>query len=186
MICIVSGPSCSGKSTFMCSPTAAGISCLYPSIPVIYPARCYQTQTIPSGPCFFHYNLLRPADALCRKRTTSASHHADFSADKAWRTVSQSPLPKSAIVLVVDKKTLRQRMEQRGSVGENFILNIFNPRYKSAHWTELLDSVDLATLYGTWFDELRGLGIDATILDASNPSYRKMHADTLDLAALNA
>ena len=77
-------------------------------------------------------------------------------------------------------------MLQRGRVGENFILNIFNPRYKSARWTGLLDSVDLAALYAGWFDELRVLDINATILDASNSSYRKMDLNTLDLSTLNA
>ena len=185
MICIVSGPSCSGKSTFVRSPMAARTSCLSPSVPVFYPARAYQTQTIPSGPCFFHYNILRPA-ALRRKRTGLTSHCTDFCADKAWRVVSHASRPKTAIVLVINKTTLRQRMVQRGRVGENFIFNIFNPRYKSTRWTELLDSVDLAALYAAWFDELRDLGINATILDASNPSYRKMDVNTLDLSTLNA
>jgi hypothetical protein len=186
MICIVSGPSCSGKSTFLRTHAAGKVSCIPPSAPVIYPARGKRSQPLPICPCFFHYNLLRPADALYKAGTDVTAQYTDFSADRAWKTVSLSPLPKKAIVLVAGKRDLLQRMTQRRRIGENFIFEIFNPRYKSDYWVSLLHAVDLAFLYAGWIRELHELAIDTVLLDASSLLYKTLDIGNLDLESLNA
>lgn len=186
MICIVSGPSCSGKSTFLHSDAAAEHSRQSPMPPVVFPKDIIRHRQILAAPCFVHYNILRPANALASNWPGTFSSYTDFRADSAWQLISASTQPKTAVVLVAGRSVLHRRMTLRKRIGESYILNIFNPRYKSGHWTSLLDSVDMGTLYSAWLDELKRINIIPTLVDAADPSWRHLDMSSFNPAALNA
>jgi len=177
MICIVSGPSCSGKSTFLASPEAQRLSSLPLAAPVVFPPRLRRPAIKP--PCYFHYNILRPASAWFSRDPY------DFHQDRPWRELTRSPLPKAAIVLIASRRHLQTRMNRRRFVGENPTLGFLNPRYKNRRWMGVLGSVDLEHIYHSWLLELKRHGIPAILVDASDDAYKVLDETSLRSIPLN-
>ncbi len=186
MICIVSGPSCSGKSTFLARSEASRLTRLPDSAPIVFPAQVRKTPDRACVPCHFHYNILRPADASRRNRRTEGLRYTDFASDRAWIMFLQSPLPKTAVVMVAGRHLLRQRMSQRRFVNECFMFGCLNPLYKRRHWLDLLEEIDVEALYRAWLAELERHAIPSILVDAACPFHSTMDPESLSTLNLNA
>ena len=186
MICIVSGPSCSGKSTFLARAESSRLTRLPDSAPIVFPAQVCKTPDCACVPCHFHYNILRPADASRRNGGTEGLRYTDFASDRAWTMLLQSPLPKTAVVMVAGRHVLRQRMSRRRFVNEGFILGCLNPIYKRRHWLGLLEEIDVEALYRAWLAELERHAIPSILVDATCPFRSTLSPASLSTLNLNA
>jgi SAM-dependent methyltransferase len=189
MIWIISGPTSAGKSTFIMSPRCAELTGLAPSTAVIWTAAASALDSFASTDVLFHYNILRLQELRRLKRELARSSMEDtrdgtlrgfkFDRHAAWINVATSPHPKKAIVVVVSKQTLAERMSQVRPK-EWPELRGWTSNYSHDKWTGLLERVDLAALYRDWLQELRNNSISYLLVDSNTDAYPVIEEDTLD------
>ena len=180
MIYIISGPSSSGKSTLLQNSKLPEITHLPSHYPVIFPATMIKNAGILQKGCFFHYNILRVADHLYRNAEIDAKSTYHFMADPPWQAMSQLSTPKEAVVLLVSRSTLKKRMLSR-QYNEPSILtgNSGSGGYASHHWLDVLNTVDMQSLYLAWCAELNKAGISYTLINSENDNYNVIRESEL-------
>jgi hypothetical protein len=173
MIVIVSGPSCAGKSTFMQSHGATELTGLTPAHPVVFPATLWLQPAVLHTDCYFHYNILRPADR----------GGDGFASDGPWNDLLAHPAPKRAIILLAPRSVLIDRMSRRETIEPPTFTGGSTMPYPQRHWIDLLGRIDVHATYRKWCEELDRRGIPYTLLDSTTDAYRH----TVGIApALNA
>jgi len=171
MIWIISGPSNAGKSTFIRSPQCSALTGLPADAPVFFPIGSTRLSGGIDRDCFFHYNILRPADLERRAPSrgapsASTADAIDFAQDPQWREVTSLPAAKAAIVLVVDAHTLAARAIRRRAVEDSPGVHTTAPIYPRERWLALYGTVNFLELYRAWCAELDGHRIGYRLLDA--------------------
>jgi SAM-dependent methyltransferase len=189
MIWIISGPTAAGKSTFIMSPRCAELTGLAPSTPVIWTVAASELGRFASTDVLFHYNILRLTGLRRLKRDHARTQMEDigegtlrgfkFDRHAAWNTVATSPYPKKAVVLVVSKQTLSERMGQaRPKEWPEF--RGWTGNYSHDKWRGLVETVDLAALYRDWLQELRTNSISYLLVDSTTNTYPVIEEDALE------
>jgi hypothetical protein len=180
MIWIISGPTTSGKSTFIMSARCAELTGLAPGTPVVWPYTASDLDALASTDVLFHFNIMRSRELNRLKprgspSATGNSGHDElrgFKFDRygGWSRVAKSSLPKKAVVLVASKQTLSQRMAQV-RIKERPERRGETRNYSHQKWLSLLESVDLAALYRDWLQELRDNSIPYVLVDSNKDSF---------------
>ena len=178
MIYIVSGPTCSGKNTFLKSTKIDSITNLSSTHPIVFPATMPNGIDLEAG-CFFHYNILRPSDQCYRNRDTRIQSLYDFTSDYPWLELSKLSVPKKAIVLIVSRTTLEKRISSRRHIELINLTGKLPAKYPVRHWLGVLNTVDLYELYLNWFAELKSHGIKYTLINSETRNYEIMRQDQL-------
>lgn len=185
MINIISGPSCSGKSTFLESIEAGLFADYPPEHPIIFPKEISKKNTALNSPCYIHYNLLRLANHRYRKHDHQIDTDKNFILDSPWNIVCGSTAPKQAMVLLASRSVLKERMLSR-KYDESVKLKIRWPRrYPSNIWLAVLESVDLENLYLNWCAELRQRGIPFKLINSLNQDFELIEEDIIRSLRLN-
>lgn len=175
---IVSGPSSGGKSQFI--RTLAGS---YDEL--VFPGAIEKHGLVAGRRYVLHYNLLRPLERLAKlhgsasleKRARALGLEVrmrvqnPFATDRALRVLRGLDAECSATVLVTPKPELERRMRGRDARETLVEDGLVYPREK---WLELLAEVDLCALYRDWLEYLRSRGVPYELVDASDPSYRRL------------
>jgi SAM-dependent methyltransferase len=171
------------------SPRCPELTGLGPGTPIVWASASRDLDGIASADVLLHYNILRQSELkrLNRSRDRSSiedvgdSNLSGFKFDRhaAWINVATSPHPKKAIVVVVSKQTLAERMSQVRPK-EWPELRGWTSNYSHDKWTGLLERVDLAALYRDWLQELRNNSISYLLVDSNTDAYPVIEEDTLD------
>ncbi|MCK6447331.1 MAG: hypothetical protein L6Q99_13150 [Planctomycetes bacterium] len=175
---IVSGPSSGGKSQFI--RTLEGS---YDEL--VFPSALERTPLASDRRYVLHYNLLRPVERLVglhespslEKRARALGLEVrmrvqnPFATDRALRALKRVDAQTSATVLVTPRAELERRMRERDARETLLEDGLAYPREK---WLELLAEVDLCAVYRDWLEFLRSRGIPYQLVDASDPSYRRL------------
>ncbi|MCF7989121.1 MAG: hypothetical protein K9M02_01635 [Thiohalocapsa sp.] len=188
MICIVSGPSCAGKSTLLQHARIELISGMpaSPARPVVFPSALQQGFAPLEPDCFFHYNILRLADSIRRGAEREALSPLHFASDEPWQRLLESALPKRAIVLVTTRAVLRERMAAKTLIEPPALAgNAGSVGYSGGYWRDLLDGIDLCAFYRAWCHELERRAIPYCLVDSSDLDYRPLSAHRLHSLPLN-
>ncbi|MCE9595956.1 MAG: hypothetical protein K8S98_17340 [Planctomycetes bacterium] len=178
---IVSGPSSCGKSQYIRS-----LAGTYDE--VLFPSALEKTTLTPGRRYALHYNLLRPVERLTGLHESASLEKRaralglgvrmrvqnPFSTDRALRALS--PLRAAgaelcATVLVTPRAELARRMLARDARETLVEDGLAYPKEK---WLELLSEVDLLALYRDWLEFLRTHGVTYQLIDAGEPSYRRL------------
>lgn len=186
MICIISGPSCAGKSTFLKSSTLKLLTETVGSSPCLFPSDIMSySNNISRDNYYLHYNILRTASISDHSRINSVnSDPYAYSTDKAWDIVRKIPVRKSAVVLVTARSELIQRMSSRDSL-EMMLRKLSSYRYPKSYWLSILAQLDLNVLYTSWCNELKNHKIPFTLIDSSSPKYEIVSEARLNAINLN-
>jgi hypothetical protein len=175
---IVSGPSSGGKSQFIKTLEGGYDELVFPS--------ALERHALSSGRRYvLHYNLLRPLERLAKLHASESLEKKaralglevrlrvqnPFSTDRALRALKRFDGEASATVLVTSRGELERRMRERDARETLLEDGLAYPREK---WLGLLAAVDLSELYRDWLEYLRSRGIPYELVDASDPSYRRL------------
>lgn len=172
MLCIVSGPSSVGKSTFLESPRCEEITGLPPQTPVIWPNTHARIDELRETDLLYHYNFLREIDRKLRSEQNKATtSNIVFGQDPPWKNLNNRETPKKAIVLVASKQTILQRLGIRTTIETSKAANLPTNKYPSEYWQRLLEGEDLAAIYQAWCGELESRAIPYQIVDATDSTY---------------
>jgi hypothetical protein len=161
MIWIVSGPSSSGKSTFLDSPRAQEITGLPPSTVVWFPKEIGGDGPQPGPDAFIHYNILRPLQRSPRPQDIELGPKL-FEGDKQWRAILALPGEKRAVIVVADRATLMARVKARGEVEKGDA-----HAYGVAKWMKLYNAISVDAVYRAWRGELIRRGIHFVEIDGT-------------------
>ena len=178
MICIISGPTCSGKSAFLSNPKNFKWTGYPPSTPVVFPKKILKQEFDLGDDFFIHYNILRyanqlwHADQFHQNSKDKSDSCINFASELTWNKVISFPYSKMAIILVAKRSVLLDRISCR-EVVEQSRPNFNNPGhpYPQHKWINILKSIDLNILYQAWCSELEKNKIPFTLLDSNNKSY---------------
>jgi hypothetical protein len=201
MIWIISGPSSSGKSTFIESLRAREITGLSRK-----PAVFLASEEIPKAHelyynCFIHYNILRPCRVIPQLKindptravklveepfiksidnffptfkTNSWKHIKgswNYKIDMKWSDICNIDLPKKAIVLVTSLETLLIRAQKRTEIEKKSISSEEYQTYPSKYWMNIFEKVNLFDIYKKWLRELYEQKIEFIIVDSTSTAY---------------
>lgn len=182
MICIVSGPSCAGKSSLLQGAQRQTVTGVAAAMPTRFPSQWERDPDLLAGDCFVHYNLLRPASAASAAETGKAQSPG-FAEDPAWRMLGALDATMQAVVLVASRATLASRMAGRQRIEDPALLPGAGA-YPSAYWLSVLGGVDLASLYASWCRELRRCGIPYRLVSSETPGYAPLPCEQAALRSL--
>jgi len=199
LIWIVSGPSCSGKSTFIRSHKAIQLTEIVHS-PVIFPFQNLNKSITYDRDSFFHYNILRPLWILLKKQPIlylsllypnrtfwklfgiNKSKYSflydkwDYKVDLQWVRFLDTGSPKKAVVLVANEHILKKRLlERKGREGNRTARGILKRVYPAKRWAFVYSVMDLPLIYEFWCKELKRAGIEYILLDAE--TYENLHGE---------
>ena len=153
MICIVSGPSSAGKTTFLESPRALEVTGLPRTTRVWFPKQIGPGNPPTGENAFIHYNILRPFQRTPRPQDVAFGPDL-FAGDKQWRAILALPGEKRAVIVVADRATLVERVKARVDVETG------DPHaYGVAKWLRLYNTISVDAVYRAWRDELKRRGI---------------------------
>lgn len=178
MICIISGPSCAGKSTLLQSQQVQSITGFPDSTPVQFPSTLANNVLRKKQSCFLHYNTLRVA------RDGLGDSAFDFSADLDWQRALAMKTDKTALVMVATRSTLERRMLARKRIEPTGLRDCASNRYNGLRWLKVLESVDLNSVYLKWCLELEQSEIPYTLIHSETYEYPVLSDEqfkTLDL-----
>lgn len=180
MIWIVSGPSSVGKSTFINSNRCREITGLPADAPLLIPANeraiTAESLMLPMDNCFFHYNLLRPADRTAKISSTEIrARSVLFSDDPRWATFLRNSAPTRALILVANREAILKRLGRRNII-EPSLKTCTRNTYDTSYWQNLYKNVDLLAIYSAWTAELDRNLISYSFIDASDYAYREIDA----------
>ncbi|MCC6409994.1 MAG: hypothetical protein IT453_22760 [Planctomycetes bacterium] len=175
---IVSGPSSGGKSQFIRTLEGSYDELLFPS-------ALDQLAPMPGRRYVLHYNLMRPLERLAKLHGAGSLEQRaralglemrmrvqnPFATDRALRALRRLDTDACATVLVTSRAELERRMRARDARETLVEDGIAYPREK---WLELLAEVDLGALYRDWLEFLRSRGIPYALVDAGDPTYRRL------------
>lgn len=179
MICILSGPSCAGKSILLQSSQLGAFTGIALSNQLVFPADIVVSGCIPDSDCFVHYNTLRATDRVVRTGNIDRMDSDNFQTDGPWREICCKNADKFVIVLVASAAVLRDRMLSRRYIEPH--LGATTPEaYSSEHWTRVLDSIDLLAHYKNWIKEICRNNIEYCLVNSMDTSYRVIDHDRLD------
>lgn len=163
MATLITGPSCSGKSTFIHRHgTAAN---------VVYGFEV-ATRGVPSE-ALVHYNMLHHALASI-KGGGEPNAECDFWEEPVFNAILSSGVVKKAIVIVTPIAELRSRMAGR---------TLIEPTraepgiYPNALWLKVLESTDLFACYERLYEALEAAGIDIEVRFSSEYSGNQSTPD---------
>ena len=157
MICIISGPTCSGKSAFLSNPKNFKWTGYPPSTPVVFPKKILKQEFDLGDDFFIHYNILRyanqlwHADQFHQNSKDKSDSCINFASELTWNKVISFPYSKMAIILVAKRSVLLDRISCREVVEQS--------------------RPNLNILYQAWCSELEKNKIPFTLLDSNNKSY---------------
>ena len=181
---LVSGPSSSGKSTFI-------KRFLQDYDAVLFPSRKPLQHVNPTGHYAFHYNILRPFShsfeplwwaspwqfvrQLFRKER--AGRENLFSRDPILKALLRCGLVVNATILVVPASVIKQRLSQRTTT-EPQLAGTRKPRaYPTEKWSHAFETVDLGDFYRQWFEFLEMNQISFCFVDSSDSRYGTIARD---------
>ena len=162
-LCIVSGPSSAGKSAFIHSPRAAALTGLGPDTRVLGPKR-FRVKRALKQDVILHYNLTRPAQRAIKRGVAGGPY--TFDRDTRLLEALAMPAERSAVILVVDRETLIERVRRRqvGGPGRR-------EPYDRDFFLNLYERLDLDRLYEAWRGELRRRAIPYLEIDACDEAF---------------
>ena len=185
MICIVSGPSCVGKSTFLQDTQVYPITNLLSTDPVVFPYTISNQTENQKDSCFIHYNTLRVADQIFRNSDEKTGLQNNFTTDLSWGKISKFSTPTNVIVLVASRTVLENRMLSRQFIETKALTGFPPERYSAKHWIGVLNSLDLHAHYLSWCSELRRVGKQYTLINSESEDYQILKHDELRHLNLN-
>ncbi len=178
---IVSGPSCSGKSTLIHKLERGGAE-------VIVGVESAALRLNEHSDAIVHYNILFPFEQhyvlgrgwSIRKRLRLFRLLRDRKRwgvyEAGWRTVAiRNARRVRATVLVAARAELLQRIAERGVIGP---LND-PPKVPSDLWRAIYDTVDLHEVYRLWLAFLRKRGIAFEVLWSTAGEYTPLPAERI-------
>ena len=170
MIWIISGPTCSGKSTFLTSPARKQFTDISPSAPVIFPRNVKEPRTFAKYDFYYHYNILKYANQLLRTDLLKSDNYTNFN-DPMWLKLLSQNSGKKAIVLVVRRSVLEKRVVSRIDSEPKEIRPKHNVRFLRDQKMALLGAVNLDLVYQEWCRELRLNQIPFTLIESREGSF---------------
>jgi hypothetical protein len=185
MLWLLTGPSCSGKSTLAYGAQRTAVTGAPAGARVEFPATFDPAGLSIGDDVVYHYNILRTADAArsCGLHRRPQDD-VDFRSDPPWERLRTLRHPKRAVVLVATRQTLLARMTARDAVEP--CLDDEGPRHPRAHWQAIASAVDLNLVYRSWCDELLANGIELTLVDSGDFAYRPISLADLTRSDLDA
>ena len=181
MMWLVTGPTCAGKSTLAYGSYRETVIGAPVDVAVAFPSN---TASHRRSRVIYHYNILRRlSDARVQQLPVESGEYRNFQADEPWRRLLENRAPKQAMVLVVSRPLLLERISSR-SIIEQHKASKRRP-YPREFWGELLAPLDLNLLYSAWCEELREQEIDYQLIDSSDYEYRSMTLAELQGRDLN-
>jgi hypothetical protein len=209
MLWIVSGPSCAGKSTLLESERITFLTGLERNTPIIFPKYFQPQESGQLLDCFVHYNILR----LCHLPPISKIQYGFFRClfgylkdkilgynksywqhiknkwqyrnDPAFCKIVDSSLPIKAIIIVVCKSILINRVANRKVIESKALYGRKTRQYPVEFWEGVYKRLDLYDIYTAWYEELSLAGIDCIFLDGSDFSYRRIDHESLTPSFVN-
>lgn len=176
MIAIISGPSCSGKSTFIETGGASRFFEIPDLTSTIFAMDFRPGQLRLDRSYLFHYNLLRPfskqnsAEGL-NISTLQSLFSSPYRKDKAWADLITLSAPKKVAILVANRDTLIARASQREYV-EQGLWDKEPQKYQRDHWVNLMRQIDLFKVYKLWIKELSRSGIEYFLIDSTTEDFK--------------
>ena len=170
MIWIISGPTCSGKSTFLTSPAKKQYTDISPSAPVIFPRNVTEPRSFAKYDFYYHYNILKYANQLLRKDLLKSENYLEFN-DPMWINLLSQNSGKKAIVLVAPRSVLESRLSSRVDSEPREIRPKHNVRFQQDQKLALLRAVNLDLVYQEWCRELRSNQIPYTLIESREDSF---------------
>ena len=161
--CIVLGPTCAGKSTYLSRVRASMKAEAVP--PVLFGTSFREEPQKRDEPCFVHYNLFNTTPGNSFEAIADLFDSCEF-----WNHIIQSAEAFRAVVLVCSKNTLIERARTRQWV-EQVVTNLSMNVYDSERWVWVLEEVDLLALYQAWMAELERREIPYLLIDSSDSNY---------------
>jgi len=173
---VVSGPTSSGKSTYLKDLAACYDSVLFASHLV--------DKDLEPGHHALHYNILRPIaidfDSIWLKalrqvrilpssRGTGSNPSDLYERDPVWRALLRGALSIHATVLVAPQRILLERVARRNTNEPLFSRRDIS--YQKEKWTRILLAVDLIDLYRQWLVFLESHQITYDLVDSCDSRY---------------
>jgi hypothetical protein len=170
MIWIISGPHCSGKSTFLTSPARKQYTDISPSAPVMFPRHITAKNIVPDFDYYYHYNILRVASQLFRENRLTKDNYTNFN-EPFWLQLLSQKSGKKAIVLVARRSMLEKRILTRVDSEPKKIRRQHDVRFQRESKLALLKQVNLELVYQEWCRELRRNQIPFTLIESQEGSF---------------
>ena len=95
----------------------------------------------------------------------------DYKIDRKWVEINHTNIPKKAIVLVTNLKTLLNRVKKRVIVEEKKLVSGKPTAYPSKLWLDIYSKVDLVDIYKLWCKELHAQNIEYVLINSTDNSY---------------
>ncbi|MGB2965091.1 MAG: hypothetical protein WBB69_14015 [Anaerolineales bacterium] len=165
MIWIISGPTCSGKSTFLTSPATKKYTDISPSAPVFFPRHLTKQKIVPDFDYYYHYNTLRIAYYLFQENLLRSDNYTNFN-EPLWLQLLSQKSGKKAIVLVARRSVIERRITTRTDSEPKKIRRQHNVRFLQEQNMAFLGYVNLETVYQEWCEELRRFQIPFTLIES--------------------
>lgn len=154
MATLIVGPTCSGKSTLVNSPSLAEFG--VDSQAIIFPDQL-SYKTIQPHSCI-HYNLLHGIFKF-----GACWQNWEFPDEPIFKQILNSNKVQNAIVLVSPIQELRQRIKTRK------IIEAHNPTpYPNQFWLKCLEKINIFYLYEKFLGTLNTLGISYKVIFSSS------------------
>ena len=166
-IWIVSGPSSSGKSTFIASERCRTLTGLDLDMAVIT-AGSFRAGKI-ERPSLVHYNILRPY-------VIDREQPYNFANDKKWRNICSSGHDLEAIIIRTSRDVLLHRINTRKIVERKAITGKPEKSYNRKKWGTIYSTIQLDELYGQWLLELEKNGIPYVTVNGNNSEFEILNA----------
>ena len=170
MIWIISGPNCSGKSTFLTSPARKLYTDISPSAPVFFPRHLTMKNIVPDFDYYYHYNILKDANRLFRENLLRPDNYTSFN-EPLWLQLLSQKSGKKAIVLVARRSVLEKRISTRIDSEPKRLRRQHNVLFLQEQRMALLGQVSLELVYQEWCRELRKNQIPFTLIESREGSF---------------
>ena len=170
MIWIISGPNCSGKSTFLTSPARKQYTDISHSAPVIFPRYLTKQEIVPDFDYYYHYSILRAANQLFQENLLRPDNYTNFN-EPFWLQLLSQKSGKKAIVLVARRSVLEKRISTRIDSEPKRLRRQHNVLFLQEQRMALLGQVSLELVYQEWCRELRKNQIPFTLIESREGSF---------------